>query len=325
MLTRRDFGKVAAGGLLAQAAFARKVDSTIDGVRLGVQTYSYRDLPMANIIDSVIQAMSDAGLAECELFGQQAEPPNIATNFWAGVDPKLLGAGADGGPLTQQLRAKAKQEAVIMARDELRKWRLAVPLDHFKNIRAKFDAAGINVYVYNLSFNSSFTDEEIDRIFDHAKALGVNIVNASTTLSVAKRVAPFADKHKMYVALHGHANVTDPDEFATPESFRMGLEMSKYFRINLDIGHFSSANFDAVAYIRENHAKITNLHLKDRIKNGGPNVEWGKGSTPIKAVLQLLKANKYEIPAYIEYEYPGKGTCVEEVRKCFAYAKKALA
>ena len=52
---------------------------------------------------------------------------------------------------------------------------------------------------------------------------------------------------------------------------------------------------------------------------------WGNGDTPIKAVLQLLKSNKYSIPAYIEYEYLGQGTCVAEARKCFAFAKGALA
>jgi sugar phosphate isomerase/epimerase len=325
MYTRRDFGKITLAGLPLAAAFAGKLNSTIGGVRLGVQTYSYRDLPMEGILDSVIKAMTETGLAECELFAPQVEPPNPATNFWSGTDPKTLGSGADGGPLQQQLREKAKKADVIKAREDLRKWRLEVPLDHFRMVRKKFDSAGIDVHVYNLSFNDSFTDGEIDRAFEQAKALGVNIISASTTLAVAKRVAPFAEKHKMYVAVHNHANLGDPNEFATPESFRAALAMSKYFKINLDIGHFSAANFDAVAFIRENHASITNLHLKDRKKNGGQNEEWGKGDTPIKPVLQLLKANQYPIPAYIEYEYVGTGTCVEEVKKCFEYAKRALA
>jgi sugar phosphate isomerase/epimerase len=325
MYTRRDFGKFVLIGLPLASAAAARIDSTIAGVRLGVQTYSYRDLPMDGIVDSVIKAMTNTGLAECELFAQQVEPPNPATNFWAGTDPKVLGSGADGGPLQAELRAKAKRTEVMKAREDLRKWRLEVPLDHFRDVRKKFEAAGINVYVYNLSFNESFTTDEIDRAFEQAKALGINIISASTTLSVAKRVAPFAEKHKLYVAVHNHANLKDPDEFATPASFETAMSLSKFFKINLDIGHFTAANFDPVAFIRENHSRITNLHLKDRKKDGGQNVQWGQGDTPIKAVLQLLKANKYPIPAYIEYEYAGKRNCIEEVRKCFEFAKQALA
>ena len=60
-----------------------------------------------------------------------------------------------------------------MSRDDLRKWRLTVPLDEIRAVRKKFDDAGINLCAFNLSFNDSFTDEEIDRGFDMAKALGV--------------------------------------------------------------------------------------------------------------------------------------------------------
>ena len=107
--------------------------------------------------------------------------------------------------------------------------------------------------------------------------------------------------------MHGHSNLTDPNEFATPESFAAAMKMSKYFKVNLDIGHFTAANFDAVAYIREHHADITNLHLKDRKKNQGDNVPWGQGDTPIREVLQLLKRERWPIRAYIEYEYRGAG------------------
>lgn len=51
----------------------------------------------------------------------------------------------------------------------------------------------------------------------------------------------------------------------------------------------------------------------------------GQGDVPIKQVLQLLKATKYAIPTYIEYEYPGNSGCVEEVQKCVEFAKRALA
>jgi len=42
-------------------------------------------------------------------------------------------------------------------------------------------------------------------------------------------------------------------------------------------------------------------------------------------VLQLLKKERWPIPAYIEYEYKGQGSPVDEVKKCLAFAKQALA
>ncbi len=196
-------------------------------------------------------------------------------------------------------------------------------MDHFKAIRRKFDNAGIRLHAYNLSFNDGFSDEEIDRGFEMAKALGVEIITASSTLSAAKRVAPFADKHKMIVAMHGHDNVSDPNQFAKPESFAQAMALSNNFWVNLDIGHFFAAGYDPVAYIQEHHDRISNLHIKDRKKDHGPNTPWGEGDTPIKEVLHLLKAKKYDIPADIEFEYRGADPVVE-VGKCFRYCKEAL-
>jgi len=310
MFTRRDFGKISLAALPLASAFA-KINSKINGVRLGVQTYSFRDLPPEGIVDTVIKAMTDIGLGECEVFASQFEP----------LQPRIGGGGRGRGTPPDPAVVAAREKA----RNDLRAWRLSVSMDHFKDLKKKFDDAGILIYAYNYSFNTSFTDDEIERGFEMAKALGVRAITASTTVSVAKRVAPFADKHKMIVAMHGHDNTTDPEQFAKPESFQAAMDMSKFFWVNLDIGHFFAAGYDPVAYITEHHARITNLHLKDKKKNHGDNMPWGQGDTPIKPVLTLLKEKKYPIPAYIEYEYKGTEGPVAEVKKCYEYAKAALA
>jgi sugar phosphate isomerase/epimerase len=228
------------------------------------------------------------GLGECELFSPHIEPKGVS-------------------------------------REDLRKWRLTVPLNEIQAVRRKFDDAGINLCAFNLSFDDSFTDAEIDRGFDMAKALGVPMITASATIPSAKRVAPLADKHNMIVAFHGHSEVKDPNQFAKPEAFAQALAMSKKFAINLDIGHFVAANYDPVEYIRAQHQHILIVHLKDRKRDQGPNMPWGQGDTPIKQVLQLLKKEKYPMRALIEYEYEGASDSVTEVKKCFEYCKKALA
>jgi sugar phosphate isomerase/epimerase len=303
MYTRREFGQ------LTLAAFALPlVDPRVNGVRLGAQTYSFRDLPRTpggDAIDPVIKACVECGIGEVELFAPQVEP-----QFNAGA------RGRRGDPPSPE---------AVKARDDLRKWRLETPLDHFRDVKKKFDAAGIVIYAYNYSPNASFTDAEIDRGFEMTKALGTTVMTTSTQMDVAKRIAPLADKHRIVVGLHGHSNIDDPNEFATPESFAAAMKMSKYFKVNLDVGHFTAANYDAVAYIREHHASITNLHLKDRKKNQGDNMPWGQGETPIREVLQLLKKEKWPIPADVEYEYRGTGSSPEEVKKCLAFARQALA
>ncbi len=289
-MTRRNFGKLAVSAVPVASALAA-INSKFDGVQLGVQSYSFRDMSL----DDALKAMVADELGLCELFA-----------------PHIEGGHPD-------------QKPVRMPREALRQWRMSVPLSYFAGIKKKFKDAGVDLYAYNYSFSADMTDGEIDRGFEFAKALGVKFITASTTLPVAQKVAPFAEKHKMDVAMHGHSDLKDPNQFATPESFAKAKAMSKYFKTNLDIGHFTAANFDAVDYIEKNHDDILLIHLKDRKKDEGPNTVWGEGDTPIKQVLTLLKDKKYKIPACIEYEYKGAENSQAEVKKCLLYAEKVLA
>ena len=305
MYTRREFTQLTLAALALPRTLRAEVDSKVGGVRVGVQTYSFRALPRpagGDAVDGIIAAMTACGLDHCELWSTPLEPS-------PGPGPRP----AAGSPEAEKARA------------ELRAWRLSTPLDHFRAVRNKFKAAGLSIYALNYSFNQSFSDEEIARGFEMARALGAGFITASTTLPVARKVVPFAEKHEMIVAMHGHSKVDDPDEFATPESFAAALKMSKYFKVNLDIGHFTAGGFDPVAYLKQHPADVTNIHVKDRKKPQGDNTPWGEGDTPIREVLQLIKANKWPIPAEIEYEYKGTGTPVEEVKRCYDYVRQALA
>ena len=260
------------------------------GVTIGVQTYSYRDFAhgVADDVDVIIGALKADDAGEIELFSPGIEPRGVN-------------------------------------REALRRWRLSTPMDHFAAVRRKIEDAGVAIHSYTMNYSADFTDDEIDKTFDQAKALGTNIIASSTQVNIARRLLAFAEKHKTLLAFHGHSNTKDPNEFATPESFQAALGLSKYARVNLDIGHFSAAGYDPVAFIHEHHDRITHLHVKDRKNNDGRNVPWGQGDTPIRAVLLSLKEKKYPIPAFVEYEYPGTGTPVEEVKKCLDYMRRILA
>ena len=237
-------------------------------------------------LDAAIKAMVEIGIGECELYSGHVEPDKSET--------------------------------------DLHQWRTTVSLDHFREVRKKFDDAGVLLYAYNYSFRDDYSDAEIARGFEMAHALGVGIITASSTLSVVDRVDREAQKAKIKVGFHGHDQTKDPNEFSTPDSFEKAMAgRSKYINVNLDIGHFCAAGFDPVEFINKHHDRIVTLHIKDRKKNHGDNMPFGQGDTPIKPVLQLLEKKKYAIPANIEYEYEGADT-VAEVRKCLEYCKAAL-
>lgn len=305
-IPRREFTALLAGSLVA-APFAtglasgRRQDKRIAGVRIGAQTYSFRSMSL----DETIPAMGRLGLGWCELWQGQVEAADVI--------------GAVDLPETA-----SRQERSAARRARLREWRLSVPLDHFRDIRRRFDAAGVTLTAYNLSFQNDFTDEEIDRGFEMATALGVTVITASSPVSVAGRLDPFAQRHDVTVAFHNHSRVA-PDEFASPESFEQALEgRSDRLAINLDIGHFTGAGFDALAYLDQHHARVVSLHLKDKTREGDRNVPWGEGDTPIVEVLRRLRDRRWDIPAHIEYEYRGEDT-VAEVTRCLDYCRRALA
>ncbi len=68
MYTRRDFGKLALAALPVSAALA-EIDSKIDGVQIGAQSYSFRDLSF----EDALKAMKADNLGVCELFSPHIE------------------------------------------------------------------------------------------------------------------------------------------------------------------------------------------------------------------------------------------------------------
>jgi sugar phosphate isomerase/epimerase len=315
IVSRRDFGRILAAGIPASLVLANlpvsasaKINSRINGVLIGAITYSFRAMAAADIVKAYVTI----GLGEMELMSNHAEA-------LAGA-PAVSGGGRRNALTPEQ---QTERDAAVKA---LRDWRMSATEATFTPVRKLIEDAGIDVKLlcYNMNVRTT-QDDEIEYAFLMAKALGAEALSTSTQVSMAKRLAPFADKHKMNVGFHGHANTQNPDEVATPESFAAVMAASKYLGANLDVGHYTEAGYDAVAFLQQHHARVTNLHLKDMKKatNGGGYTPFGQGDAPLKEVLKLVQKNKWDIPVNIEFEY--QGDPLVEVPKCFAFVKEVLA
>lgn len=292
--SRREFGKLALTGLPAVLAVTggrarafEKINSKIKGVQFGAITYSFNRI--ASNPDDIIKAFVSIGLGEMEIMSGHAETL----------------AGAPAG------------------RAERAPWRKTATEAMFAPVRKKIEDAGIAIGLlcYNMNVAST-TDDDIEYGFMMARALGAKALSTSTQVSMAKRLAPFAEKHKMMVGFHGHDSIERADEVHNEASFLAVMAAGEYLGANLDIGHYTAAGGDAVAFVKAHHARITNLHVKDMTRSPKGYTPFGQGNAPIKEVLQLLSREKWNIPANIEFEYPGDP--LVEVPKCFQYCKEAL-
>ncbi|HLO81790.1 MAG TPA: TIM barrel protein [Chitinophagaceae bacterium] len=325
--SRRTFllqSALAGTGLLLSRdlfAFQPKPKSVFGGVQIGAITYSFRSMPGS--IEDLIKYCTTCGISAVELMGDAAEA-------WAGSPAGLMPPMAPPPP-GQQMVFTEEQRAAMRERNQKAKgWRETVSMDKFVELKKLLDKAGISVYAYKpnaLGENNS--DAEIEYAMKAAKALGANSVTVElpNKPEQSRRLGEFGSKHKVYVGYHAHTQATDT-------LWDQALAQSPYNSMNLDCGHYIAAGGNnttasLLALIEAKHDRITSMHLKDRKTkaNGGENVEWGKGDTPIKDILTLLKKKKYKIPVSIELEYdiPQGSDAVKEVAKCVAYAKAILA
>ena len=201
----------------------------------------------------------------------------------------------------------------------------------YKAARGKLDAAGITVNAYCVNFRPDTTGALLDKAFKGAGLLGTSLMTTSTEKSVLPRLDEWCQKYKVTIGVHNHwlgdswfkgdpkQNFEGPDDYA--EALR---SRSPRIAINLDIGHFSAAGHDPVAFFRENFERIVSLHVKDRDKDKQHTDRGlGEGATPVADVLKLARRLKYRYAANLEYELE-ENDPTDGVRDSFEYVKRTL-
>ena len=315
MRSRREFNRAALAGLTASVLpgwVSRIAAMQVRGVRVGLITGSLNplgELGGRDPIDVIIEQCKQLDVLDVEL----------VTVFPQG-QPEVVNGGRFGQPPAQITPDYMK------TRQALRDWRIALPLDRFKEVRRKFDAAKLNLFSYVYTIDDHMTDAEIEAAFRQLQALGVPMFTTNQTrVGMGPRIAPLAEKYNIKAAWHPHAEIQDPNEVATPASMEKLLAISKSFVINLDIGHFAAGNNDVLAFLKKHHERIAHLHVKDRKRDKGPNVQLGTGDTPIKESATLIRDERWPIMLILEREYrDAPGSPVEQTRWQLNYLKGLL-
>ncbi len=339
--SRRQFLKTSSG-LLAASVMAPVANamptilnrwgnrsSLVQGVRIGVITYSFRELPDQSA-EATLDYVRQCGINYIELMGGPAEsyagapknPVNMRTLF------PLFRKRNQKQELTEDEKKTLAEgeEQLKVYRSEMAAWRANAPMQKFEAFASMYKKAGVEIYAFKPdAFGMQNSDAEIEYGLKAAKALGATHVtlehpsNDAHTLKLGK----MGEQAGVKIGYHGH-------EQQTPTLWDTALSQSPANALNLDFGHYVAAgNTNPLDIIQAKSDRIVSMHVKDRKTkaNGGDNLPWGTGDTPIVQALQLMRNKQYAFPATIELEYkiPDGSTPIEEVKKCLEFCKRALA
>jgi len=317
-----------ATALLVVLASCTSAPSDDLGVTIGVQTYSFRtqedESPLA-----ILEYIKETGIKHVELMGNHAEP-------FAGAPASPMDDPAKRAIMIKQWRqqelTEEEAELAVLLREEMAqfnadmaKWRSEVDYSKFEELRDLYAANGISIYAFKPSvFGKNNTDDDIRYGMRAAKALGANHVTVEHPEDDehTARLGKIAEEEGILMAYHGHMQ-------QTPTLWDTALAQSSGNSMNLDFGHYIAAeNENPLQIIKDKHASIASMHLKDRQKqsNGGGNLMWGTGDTPIAEVVTLIRDNGYTFPITVELEYeiPEGSDAVQEVKRSFEYIKNIL-
>ena len=321
--TRRQFGRVALAGApaigallrgdLAAAAVGQAPPklSQWAGVRIGLNVpYS---LGTGNNIaaEDLLKRVLEVGVGSLELRAQPVEHFLGSPTVRAAAEAAKAGGTRPAAPTPQQ-------------KAEIRSWRLSAPSSKLKELRQMYENAGVAIDILKVDDLYAISDEELDYFFQMARDLGARAVSAELpeTRGDTKRIGAFADKHKVFMAYHHHAQ---PAAAIYEEAFTE----ARYNAANVDIGHWTATqNASPLPFIAKHHERIPHIHVKDRRlgTNGGENTPFGQGDTAVRQILQAIRDNKWNIRPIIEFEYrvPEGSDRVTEIKKCLAYCRESL-
>jgi sugar phosphate isomerase/epimerase len=291
----------------------KKPNSKVNGVQLGLTTYSYRSIPHG--LEEVLEYVLKAGVNALEMRRVLEEGLGIPQG-----PPRV--------PRGVKLSDKEKAEravAVAAAKEEQRKWRLSLPMQKYANVRKMYNDAGVDLHIAKFA-PSKWSDEEIDYAYNATNVLGAYGITDEASESACKRLGTFAEKHNSLAIYHTHGQFGD-------HGFDLDalLGYSSANRLNLDVGHYYGATGKHPNdIITKYHDQIPMIHVKDKT---GPNHEtpnanrpFGEGETPISDVLLLLKEEKWPIDVFVELEYKIEPDSdpVKEVIKSIEYMRNIL-
>jgi inosose dehydratase len=169
-----------------------------------------------------------------------------------------------------------------------------------QSVKEKFTTAGIKIYAAGVIYMK--TQAEVDRAFEYAKTLGVDLIVGVPNPELLSYTEGKVKEYNIRIAIHNHG----PEDKLYPSPVNVydhikGLD--NRMGLCLDIGHAARAGANPVEIIGKYGNRIFDLHIKDlsEIAVKPKPIELGRGVLDIPGVVKALAKNRY--PGYCSIEH----------------------
>jgi inosose dehydratase len=180
-----------------------------------------------------------------------------------------------------------------------------LPLDSnpetIQGVVGKFSAAGIRIYAAGVIYMK--TPAEVDRAFDYARALGVDLIVGVPNPELLEYTEQKVKAYNIRLAIHNHG----PEDKVYPspvDVYEHVKGLDARIGLCLDIGHAARAGADIVKVVGDYGPRILDMHIKDLsvVTPAVHPIELGRGALDIVGLVKALKRIRYAGYCSIEHE-----------------------
>jgi sugar phosphate isomerase/epimerase len=181
-----------------------------------------------------------------------------------------------------------------------------LPLDSDEKQIAAFHAQlkEANVTGYGVGPIYMNNEGEVDRAFEYAKRVGVNIIVGVPLHNLLPYINTKVKDYDMKYAIHMHGpDMLDkyPD---ADDVWNHVKDLDPRMGMCLDVGHDMRNGKDPVADLQKYHSRVFDIHIKNvtEASKAGRTCEMGRGVIDIPAFVHMLRKVQYAGACSLEFE-----------------------
>jgi sugar phosphate isomerase/epimerase len=197
------------------------------------------------------------------------------------------------------------------------------PREVWEKVLAKCKEHGITPIAYGV-VGLSKEEDQSRKVFEFAKAMGICVINTES-VDALDTFEKLVKEYDIKVGFHDHPKrPNDPNYRVWDPNYIFEITKDRDKRIGscADIGHWVRSGLKPIECVKILKGRIVSSHMKDLHAPlpSGHDVHWGQGVSDVPAVLAEFRAQGFEGPISVEYEF-NWDTNAEDAKACIEFVK----